>query len=116
MTLHLVTAPATDSATTEASAEELPRCKGCSARMRPYGTTEAQYPDTCPTWGDNQCRVCDYEACGKDPADRFIPVERVSYLASLRAGIEAGRARRGIPAEGSRAGRIPITEFLEQIS
>jgi hypothetical protein len=115
MTLHLVTAPAISTGT-EASTEELPRCKGCNTRMRPYGTTEDQHPGTSPAWGDNQCRICDYEACGKDPEDRFIPVERVSYLASLRAGIEASRQRRGVPVEGSRAGRIPITEFLEQIS
>lgn len=113
MSLHLVAAPTAAEAPAE---EELPRCKGCSTRMRPHGTTEAQYPETSPSWGDNQCRVCDYEACGKDPADRFIPVERVSYLTSLRTGIEAGRQRRGIPAEGSRAGRIPITDFLAQIS
>jgi hypothetical protein len=116
MTLHLVNAPANDTTSAEASAEELPRCKGCNARMRPQGTTEAEYPETSPAWGNNQCRICDYEACGKDPADRFIPVERVNYLSSLRAGIEASRHRRGIPAHGSRAGRIPITEFLEQIS
>lgn len=116
MTLHLVTAPANDPTNPEASAEELPRCKGCNARMRPNGTTEAEHPGTVPAWGDNQCRICDYEACGKDPADRFIQVERISYLASLRADIEASRQHRGIPAEGSRAGRIPLTEFLEQIS
>jgi hypothetical protein len=113
MSLHLVPALA---AAESFAAEELPRCKDCNTPMRPYGTTEAQYPGTSPSWGNNQCRVCDYEACGKDPADRFIPVERVGYLSSLRAGIEAGRQRRGIPAEGARAGRIPITEFLEQIS
>jgi hypothetical protein len=97
-------------------AEELPRCKGCNTRIRPCGTSEAQYPDTCPAWGENQCRICDYTACGKDPEDRFIPVERVSYLTSLRAGIELSRQRRGIPVEGSRAGRIPMTEFLQKIS
>jgi hypothetical protein len=113
MSLHLVPALA---AAESFAAEELSRCKDCNTPMRPYGATEAQYPRTSPSWGDNQCRVCDYEACGKDPADRFIPVERVSYLTSLRSGIESERQRRGIPAEGSRAGRIPITEFLEQIS
>lgn len=116
MTLHLVIAPANDTSTPEASADELPRCKGCNSRMRPQGTTEAEHPDTVPVWGDNQCRICDYEACGKDPADRFIPVERVAYLASLRSGIEASRQRRGIPTTGTRAGRIPLAEFLEQIS
>lgn len=111
--LHLV--PDTDTASTDA-AEDLPRCKGCNARIRPHRTTEADYPDTVPNWGDKQCRVCDYEACGKDPADRFITVERVGYLTSLRAGIESDRQRRSIPSGGSRAGRVPITEFLEQIS
>jgi hypothetical protein len=110
--LHLVP----DTTTPEDLTEELPRCKGCNARIRPHGTTEADYPDTVPSWGDSQCRICDYEACGKDPADRFISVERVGYLTSLRTGIETDRQRRGIPAEGSMAGRIPITEFLEQIS
>lgn len=116
MTLHLVTAPAPEMTAAEVLDEELPCCKGCKSQMRPYGTTEAQYPGTSPSWGDNQCRICDYEACGKDPADRFIPVERVSYLASIRTGIETSRQRRGIPAAGSRAGRIPITDFIAQIS
>ncbi len=116
MTLHLVDAPATDSTNLEVSAQELPRCKDCKTPMRPHGTTEDQYPGTCPAWGDNQCRICDYEACGKDPAVRFIPVERVSYLTSLRRDIESGRHRRGIPVGGTRTGRIHITDFLEQIS
>ncbi|GAA4034632.1 hypothetical protein GCM10023063_18470 [Arthrobacter methylotrophus] len=109
---HLVAVPDLEADITE----ELPRCKGCNTRMRPQGTTESQYPGTFPAWGDNQCRVCDYVACGKDPADRFISVERVGYLTSLRTSIERDRQRRGIPAEGSLAGRTPITEFLEQIS
>lgn len=113
MTLHLVEAPAAD---LQDTTEELPRCKGCGIRLRPHGTTAAQYPGTAPTWGDNQCRVCDYEACGKDPADRFISVNRVGYLASLRTGIETDRQRRGVPAEGTLSGRIPLTEFLQQIS
>ena len=113
MTLHLVTEPAGPEAST---AEELPCCKSCSTRMRPHGTTDNQYPGTSPSWGDNQCRICDYEACGKDPADRFISVHRLGYLTSIRAGIETDRQLRGIPAGGSRDGRIPLTEFLEQIS
>ncbi|WP_422758951.1 hypothetical protein [Paenarthrobacter sp. C1] len=116
MTLRLVPTPANDPVDLEPSTDELPQCKGCNSRMRPQGTTEAEHPDTVPIWADNQCRICDYEACGKDPEDRFIPVERVDYLTSLRAGIEASRQRRGTPAEGSRAGRIPLAEFLEQIS
>ncbi|MET4144193.1 hypothetical protein [Arthrobacter sp. UYCo732] len=109
--LHLVPALASETDTTE-----LPRCKGCNAEIRPHRTTEADFPGTSASWGNNQCRLCDYEACGKDPADRFISVERVGYLSSIRAGIESDRQRRGIPAEGSLAGRIPITEFLAQIS
>ena len=116
MTLQLVATPVSAPAGSEDSAEELPRCKGCNSRMRPQGTTEAEHPNTVPVWGDSQCRICDYEACGKDPANRFIPVERVNYLASLRADIESSRQRRGIPVTGTRAGRVPITEFLEQIS
>lgn len=115
MTLRLVTSPE-NTACSDASTQDLPRCKGCNARIRPHGTSEADFPSTVPAWGDNQCRVCDYEACGKDPADRFIPVERVNYLASVRAGIEADRRHRGVPTKGSLAGRIPLTEFLQNIS
>ncbi|MBG0738990.1 hypothetical protein IV500_06075 [Paeniglutamicibacter antarcticus] len=112
MSLQLVNTPDT----TEAPANELTVCKDCNGQMRPDGTSEVQYPGTLPSWGENQCRVCDYQTCGKDPDDRFIPVRQVSYLASLRAGIETERRRRNVPAVGTRAGRIPITEFLEQIS
>lgn len=115
MTLHLVTSPDVTSCG-DASTQNLPRCKGCSAQIRPHGTSEADFPGTVPSWGDNLCRVCDYEACGKDPADRFIPVERVNYLTSVRAGIEADRRRRGVPAAGALTGRIPLTEFLQNLS
>lgn len=112
MSLHLVPTLAPELE----DAVELPCCKGCKNSIRPHGTTEADFPGTRASWGNNQCRICDYEACGKDPADRFIPVERVGYLTSIRAGIDSDRKRRGIPAEGTLAGRIPITEFLQQIS
>jgi hypothetical protein len=115
MSLHLVPAlPESDGA--EVLVEDLPRCKGCSSRIRPHGTTEADFPGTSPSWGNNECRLCDYEACGKNPTDRFIPVERVGYLSSLRSGYEIERLRRGVPPEGSRNGRIPINDFLQQIS
>ncbi|ACL41961.1 hypothetical protein Achl_4010 (plasmid) [Pseudarthrobacter chlorophenolicus A6] len=110
MTLHLVPDA------TPAAPEELPLCKGCKAPIRPHGTTESEHPGSVPSWGDNQCRVCDYLACGRDPEDRFISIERVGYLTSVRADIESDRQRRGIPARGSLAGRIPLTEFLDQIS
>lgn len=113
MSLHLVAAPAAEP---EDLTEQLPRCKACGTRIRPHRTTEAEFPGTAAGWGNSQCRICDYLAAGKDPADRFISVERVGYLASLRTGIETERQSRGIPAEGTRAGRVPLTDFLKQIS
>lgn len=115
MTLHLVPA-AEASAVGNVFTAALPRCKGCNHSIRPHGSSEAGFPGTVPSWGNNECRICDYEACGKDPADRFISVERVGYLAGIRTDIETGRKRRGVPAEGTRTGRIPLTEFLQQIS
>lgn len=91
-------------------------CKGCDVSIRPYGTTEAMYPGTAPSWGNGQCRPCDYLAAGKDPADRFIPAARLSYLTGLRNDIETARRRRGVPATGSMAGRIPMPDFLTKIS
>lgn len=111
MSLRLVPDSAPEN---EDVSEELPRCKVCDTRMRPPGTTLADYPDTVPSWADNQCRICDYKACGKDPDDRFISIERIDYLNGVRTDIEADRRSRGVPAEGSRAGRIPITELLEK--
>lgn len=46
MTLHLVPSTAT---ALEDLTEELPRCKGCKARFRPHGTTEADFPGTVPS-------------------------------------------------------------------
>lgn len=87
------------------------RCR-CGSLMRPEGTTAAQYPGTVPNWGNGQCRVCDYAAAGRDPEDRFMTRERAGYLDNLRAGIEAGRRRRGIPENGTGAGRMPISELV----
>ncbi|OOP59270.1 hypothetical protein BMF89_21265 [Arthrobacter sp. SRS-W-1-2016] len=113
--MHLVPAPAAPAVHAAKEAVGLEACKDCGDRMRPEGTTIEQYPDTVPHWGNGQCRRCDYLAAGKDPEDRFITVGRTDYLASLRAGIEAGRRRRGVPAAGSRAGRTPIDEFISQL-
>jgi hypothetical protein len=116
MSDHLVLVPSAKTVTIDDPSAELPRCKGCSASIRPHGSTEAEFPGTVPSWGNRQCRICDYTAAGKDPAIRFIPVQRVSYLSSLRSGYEIERLRRGVPPEGSRGGRVPLTDFLNQIS
>lgn len=114
-TRALVLVPAVQQVAPASFTENLPLCKGCRTPIRPHGATEAEFPGTAASWGNNECRVCDYLAAGKDPADRFIPVQRVSFLTSLRHDIEAGRRRRGIPAAGSMSGRIPITEFVNTL-
>lgn len=98
--LHLV--PSGPRTPPPAQSSELSVCAGCRAVMRPSGTTEAQYPGTVPEWGEHQCRTCDYLSAGKDPDDRFIPIERIDYLAEVRAQFEASRLSRGIPADGLR--------------
>lgn len=98
----------------EAAESPLTMCQ-CGSLMRPEGTTAEQYPDTVPNWGNGQCRVCDYTAAGRDPEDRFMTRERAGYLDNLRAGIEAGRRRRGVPAGGTTAGRMPISELIARI-
>lgn len=98
----------------ESSESQLARCR-CGSLMRPEGTTADQFPGTVPNWGNGQCRVCDYTAAGRDPEDRFMSRERAGYLGSLRAGIEEDRRRRGIPAAGKKAGRMPIIELIAAI-
>lgn len=88
--------------TGEDSVSSLPCCAGCATPMRPTGTTEAQYPETVPEWGDHQCQSCDYRSAGKDPENRFIDVERVAYLQDVRAEYVRYRRSRGIPADGLR--------------
>lgn len=80
----------------------LPRCAGCTTPMRPAGTTESQYPGSVTEWGDLQCQSCDYLSAGKDPADRFINVDRVAYLSDLRSHFEQSRKDRGVPEGGLR--------------
>lgn len=114
-TPHLVLVPDLDG-NPEGVQPALPACKGCGASIRPEGSTLAEFPGTVPNWGNDQCRVCDYLAAGKDPNDRFMPVERVGYLADMRRCFEQERRSRGVSPAGSMEGRIPLTDFLEQIS
>lgn len=89
----------------------------CGSAIRPEGTDASQYPGTVPSWGNGQCRACDYTAAGRDPEDRFITQQRIAYLGGLRDGIESGRRRRGVPASGRiPAGRTPIHELIANIN
>lgn len=98
----------------EAAESSMTLCR-CGSLMRPEGTTADQYPGTVPNWGNDQCRICDYTAAGRDPEDRFMSRERAGYLDGLRADIEGDRRRRGIPSSGKAAGRTPIRELIARI-
>ncbi|MGK3708916.1 hypothetical protein [Arthrobacter sp. IK3] len=88
----------------------------CGRALRPEGADASQYPGTAPNWGNCLCRICDYEAAGKDPEDRFISQGRIAYLNGLRNDIESGRRSRGVPAAGRiPAGRMPIASLISAI-
>ncbi|MCC3299769.1 hypothetical protein [Arthrobacter caoxuetaonis] len=88
----------------------------CGRALRPEGTDASQYPGTSASWGNNQCRACDYLAAGRDPEDRFITQDRIAYLSSLRRDLEAARRRRGVPSCGLiPAGRVPISTIISAI-
>lgn len=51
-----------------------------------------------------------------EPEDFTSPAERLAYLAGVRREFEASRRLRGVPVEGTTAGRMPLRELLAQIS